>query len=111
MSDDYNNLFTTPEWRRYAEQMVSSTVPAMKDSKLFVSMGPTGDDPDVRMATELGLALLLGKPLVFIVEPGQKLPPALVRVADKIIYGEIQHPNTRKQLKEALDEIVPEKET
>ena len=107
-SEDYADLYLTQEWREYAEHAVESTLPMIEKSEVFLSIGALGVKPDVRMATELGFALMLGKPLVFIAEPGQIIPEGLRRAADKIIFGEIQHPKTQAKLKEALKSIAPE---
>jgi len=108
MTTTSSDPFASAEWRDFAERAIRELVPKMQDSDVIVSINSS--NPDVKLAVELGFALLLGKPIIMLADRGAVLPPGLTRAADKIIYGEIQHPKTAAKVKAAMDEILePEK--
>lgn len=63
-------------------------VPKLEQSAVTFSMVPRGD-ADVKYAVELGLSIMMDKPIVLLVQPGAKLPSRLVRVADDIVEIDI----------------------
>ena len=59
-------------------------VPRLQDAHVIVSLVPKGE-VDVKFATELGLSIMMGKPIIAVIRPGTQVPDKLVRVADRII--------------------------
>ena len=104
---DKDDPFKTKEWDEYSEQVIRDMLPKMKSSEVVVSIATGKDKADVKLAVEIGFCLLLGKPLVLMVDQAEKLPPGLLRAADEVVYGEIQHPKTRQAMVEAMERLVP----
>jgi len=101
--------YDSDEWREYSVRVVEEMLPKLTDSRCM-AMLLSGTDPDVKMAVELGFALLLDKPLILLVTPNTAVPERLRRAADAIVVGEIQHPNTQKELAAAIKRVGVEPE-
>lgn len=61
-------------------------IPALSKSDMFVSLFSEGYRKSPKCALELGLSILMEKPLLFFVPRGVSVPKALERVAEKIVY-------------------------
>lgn len=100
--------FESAEWLDYAQRVIDKLVPMIRDSAVTVSLVPTGPT-DVKFATELGLSIMLDKPIVAVVPPGTKVPANLVTVAKTIIEGDVSEASTQRRLKAALQELLEDK--
>jgi hypothetical protein len=89
-------------WEWFAEHVRRELVPNMRSSQVVVSIIPSNDKFDVKLALELGAALLLDKPIVLVMPEGQQAPPRLARVADKIVYGSFKTEAGRQKILEGL---------
>jgi len=81
MSEDLRN---DPDFVAWETHVKTNVLPKMEASALTVSLAP-GGEPDIKYAVELGLSIMLNKPIFVVCEPGQALPDKLLRVADKVI--------------------------
>lgn len=54
-------------------------------SSAFVLNINPGEEWDIKVAAELGMCILLDKPLVVVTWNGRPMPPGLARVATKVI--------------------------
>jgi nucleoside 2-deoxyribosyltransferase len=72
------------EWDRWVAHVREGTLKAMAESAFVASLVPSGET-DIKFAVELGLAIMLGKPIVAIALHGQVVPPKLREVADAVI--------------------------
>src|SRR5262245_20124500 len=70
-------------WAEYAEEFRRDIFPHLVESAMFVQVQNGGPDdmPDVRAATQLGMAILLGKPILLLRTPGAHVPDALAQLA------------------------------
>ena len=98
MSDDVWD----DEWEQYIRDEL---VPRIADSTATLSLVPQGET-DIKFAVELGLSIMMDKPLILVVLPGRTVPQRLRRAADAVIEGEIQHPKTAARISAALDQIM-----
>lgn len=73
-----------PEFDEWAEHQRTHVMPMMQDSALVISLVPQGD-PDIKFAVELGLSIMLDKPLLVVVMPGTIVAGKLRQVADEIV--------------------------
>lgn len=89
----------------YADQVMRDLVPKIESSNAVVSLAPDGPG-DVKFAIELGLSIMLGKPIIVVVTPGRQLPEKLVLVADAIVEGDIRSPGFGKRLRDTIDRVV-----
>lgn len=84
-------------------------VPAMRQSDVVMPLWTGGFD--VKLAVEVGAALLLDKPLVLIVQVGTPVPDKLVGVADRILEVDTRRPpgewsaDLRRRITKVVDEM------
>lgn len=97
-----------PEFERYAEHVRKELLPKLKDSNAFISITPmNAKEVDVKFAMEIGLAIMLDKPIVAIIRPGTKIPEKFSRVVDRFVEVEdISDPDSKKRLMQAVEEIL-----
>ncbi len=79
-------------------------VPKLRGSAVMAQIVP-GDDPDVKCAVELGMAILLDKPLILIVTPGRRVPERLARAADALIEWDGVSPDVGERVAAAMRDI------
>ena len=80
-------LLDDPDFQEWAERTRTHVMPMIQESALVISLVPKGD-ADVKFAVELGLAIMLDKPLLIVVQPGQIIAGKLRQVADEIVEWE-----------------------
>jgi hypothetical protein len=95
------------EW---AKHVLDEVVPKIEGSTVTISLVPTGET-DVKFAVELGLSIMLDKPILAVVQPGTKIPGHLARVADRIVEFRDDDPEgTQRGIRDALSELYDDKE-
>lgn len=96
-----------PEFDEFAEHIRAELVPEITESKIVLSITP--EDPskfDATFAVQLGVAVVLDKPILLVIRPGQKIPGKLRRVADLIVEVDWNNPeDAREQMENALQEM------
>ena len=92
-----------PEFREFARHVNAHLMPALSGSAMTVSLVPGGESSvDVKFAVELGLSIMLDKPIIAVVQPGTKVPERLVRVADRIVEADVYSEQGRERLQAAI---------
>ncbi len=76
--------YDDPEFRLYVTHVRENLIPKIDQSRFTMAMVPTGPT-DVKFAIELGLSIMLGKPIILVVRPGTKIPWKLTKIADSVI--------------------------
>ncbi|GJJ23718.1 hypothetical protein [Mycolicibacterium mageritense] len=102
MTDD---PFDTPEWHDYARRVRTELIPKLRDSAASISLVPRGVT-DVKFAVELGLSIMLDKPIIAVVPPGARVPAKLVAVADVIVEGDLDDPTMANRLNAAIAGVL-----
>ena len=77
--------FDDPQFKTFAEQALRDAVPAIASSSYVISIAPTGGTADIKIAVEIGLAILMDKPLIVLAPKGRKVAARLMRIADVVI--------------------------
>lgn len=103
-----------PRARQWVEEVRRDTLPGIDQSAYFLTITPAGE-PDVKLAVEVGLALLLDKPIIAVVPAGRTIPAKLAAVADRIVEtGDIDTYDGQRELarrvRAAMDSIDEERE-
>ena len=87
-----------PGFSKFARAVRDELAPKLDGSAIVMSLVPRATtDIDVKYAVELGLSILLDKPICLLVHPGQVLPEHLVRVADNIVEVDLANPSEAAQ--------------
>lgn len=89
-----------PEAQEWVKHVLDELVPKLKASSVTVSLVPDGPS-DVKFAVELGMSIMLDKPIILAVRPGVQIPDHLRRVADEIV--DFSNP---ANLAEAINRVV-----
>lgn len=102
------DLRNDPQFQEFERKVKKDLIPKIKDSNIFVSITPdTPDKVDVKFAVELGLAIMMDKPIVATISPGTKIPEKLAKVVDRFIEMDPDNPGA---MVDALQETVKEME-
>ena len=97
------------EWNEFEEGVRTGLVPKMTGCAYVASCVPDADNVDVKFAVELGLAIMLGKPIIAIAQPGIPVPDGLRRAAHAVVVLDDSTEEAREKsyalLKEAVDAL------
>ena len=93
------------DWNRFVQHHREHTVKAMTESALVASLVPSGET-DVKFAVELGLAIMLGKPIVALALPGTEIPEGLRKVADLIVVADLDTDEGQRKVAAKLKEFT-----
>ena len=96
-------LADDPDFKAWAERVRAHVLPMINESALTMSLVPTGDT-DIKFAVELGLSIMLDKPIIAVVQPGTKVPEHLVRVADEIVEADLDNPQGMEKVQVAIEQ-------
>lgn len=107
MSDWTDEL--DPEARKQWDEFVASArkeaVVKIAGSHIFLTLVPPEKSwTDVKFAVELGLSIMMDKPIIAIVMPGREIPEKLRRVADYICEADIDTAAGQAKLQGVLAE-------
>ena len=93
MSDPWED----PEIKRWAKHVREVVVPMIEDSDVVISIAPRGE-PDIKFCVELGMSIMLNKPIVVVARQRKDVPPQLWLIADSVIIGDITDPNFQEEM-------------
>ena len=84
-----DNPWEDPGWLEYAEHAINELVPKMARLGDHHVAGARRQETraDMKYALELGLSIMLDKPIIAVVTPGTQIPAKLMQVADEIMEG------------------------
>jgi hypothetical protein len=94
------------EWEAFVEHERRSVVKQIAGAAFVMSLVPAGE-VDIKFAVELGLSIMLDKPIVALVQPGTLIPDKLRRVADRIVVADVDTEEGRGAVETALEEFKP----
>jgi len=89
------------EWNAMVDHVRKSTVKEMAKSAFVASLVPDGET-DVKFAVELGLAIMLDKPILAVIAPGQCITEHLKRVADVVVEADLDTEAGMDAVREAV---------
>lgn len=98
MSGDWS---TEPQARAWLAHVRHQVLPMLHQSALTMVVAPEGE-PDLKIAVELGMSILLNKPIIVVVRPGQVPPPGLARVAHEVVVSDPTQPGGSAALVDVL---------
>lgn len=84
--------FEHRDFKRYANHFIGEVAPKIRGSAFMITIAPPASGADVKLATELGYAILLDKPLIVLVPVGRGEHTAkkLLRIADHVIEADFE---------------------
>jgi len=96
-----------PDAKAWVARTAKELPKMIKDSIITLSLVPDGD-PDVKFCVELGMCIMLEKPILAVVRPGTHVPDHLVRVADLIIECNMENERDKEKLAESIAAFAKE---
>lgn len=97
--------WSDPSVRKWKHHVEREVIPMIESSDSIVSLAPPDGKADVKFAVELGLAIMLDKPIIVVSSSSRPVPPKLALIATHVIDADITTPEGREQLMEALKEL------
>lgn len=85
-----------PDFKAWAAEVHQGLVPKIASSGAVVSLVPDGE-ADIKFALELGLSLMMDKPIILAVDRGRRVPDKLVKVADAIVEIDLKGDPAKSQ--------------
>jgi hypothetical protein len=96
-------------WADYTEGFRKTVLPALLSSAYMVQVGESfkPETLDLRAATEIGLMLLLDKPLLLVVPRGDVVPAALRRAAAVVLDDfDVADPDSQERMSAAIKQLT-----
>ena len=92
---------------QFEKRIRKELVPMIERSGMTISMVPTGET-DVKFAVELGLSIMLDKPIIALVLPGATVPPKLRQIADEVVVADLlgDPEDAQRVINEAMDRVA-----
>jgi nucleoside 2-deoxyribosyltransferase len=90
-----------PKVQAWARRVLKDLVPMISDSDCTISLVPHGES-DVKFAVELGFSIMLDKPIIAVVDPGQQVPARMLRVVEEVVEGPVDAPDFHERLQAAI---------
>lgn len=101
-----NDILDDPDFQEFAQLVRELVAPNIKASAYVITIAPEGGNADIKQAVEIGLAILMNKPLIVLKMPGRVVAEKLLRIADHIVEGDMNTEDGRDsvmaQLKQAM---------
>jgi hypothetical protein len=92
------------KWDEFVRFQREDTMQKMMESAFVISIVP--DESDIKFAVELGMAIMLDKPLMVVTTRlGQKLPPKLERVADQVVVADLDTEDGRQIMLRQIEDF------
>lgn len=99
------NWEQTVEGAAFIKGATEDALPKIKASAITIQLAP-GDDPDAKIAVELGFTILLGKPIILVVPPGRPVPDKLRAVADVAVFDWDDSEDSKERLSTAISTVI-----
>jgi len=97
-----SELWDDPKARKWVAHVRHQLLPMIAGSAMTVAINP-GDEPDVKAAVELGLSILLDKPIIVVNPEMRPIAEHLRRVADAVIEGDLSDAEVVGRIHAAMD--------
>jgi hypothetical protein len=101
MAKDPRDWSDYPDAKAWIADVLEHMVPKMQDSAMVMSL-VTSSKPDVKFAVEIGMAILLDKPIIAVVTPGSTVPPKLALIADEIVEVDLSSADAGAKMQAAM---------
>jgi hypothetical protein len=95
--------FADPRFVSWAQRMRLHLVPKLAASSATVFLAPPSGDADIEQAVQLGLSIMMGKPLILVVVDEREVPDKLRAIADAVIVGDLSENSTREAMAAAIE--------
>jgi len=98
------NWASGDEWDEFVRNVRKNLVHEIDESAFVMSLVPRRGQVDVKFAVELGLSLMLDKPIIAVVLPGAEMPDRLRRAVDRVVEVDIDTEAGQHELARVIKE-------
>lgn len=102
LSDDDREV-----WEEFVQSVRRDAMEKIDSSAFVLQLVPKGE-PDIKFAVELGLAILMDKPIAAVIAPDAQPPGKLLRVVDVVIKADVDTEEGRELIADAI-QMLPDK--
>lgn len=92
------------EWQAIVRHAREDTIKQMDASAFVMTLVP--EEPDIKFMLELGMAIMLDKPIIALATPQSKVPDRLRMIADQVIEVDFDTDKGREEVAQAIHKIV-----
>jgi hypothetical protein len=91
----------------FEKRVREELIPEIASSDVFACTMPQNlENVNIKLAVELGLAVLFDKPIISVIQPGTKIPEKLAKITDKFVELNMADPKgDAKRIGDAIMEI------
>jgi hypothetical protein len=100
-------FFDDPDVKAWLESAGRDMLPQMEASAISFAIFTGKIDP--KLCIEIGAAVLYDKPIVLLVVRDSFVPANLERCAAQIVRGEMNDPETRRRMQQAIEQVLAER--
>lgn len=97
--------WSDPRVRKWKHHIEREVVPMIENCDTVISIAPPDGKVDVKFAVELGMAIMLGKPIIVVQRPGILVPPKLAKIADRVVNADLTTAEGAKAIGDLMDEL------
>jgi nucleoside 2-deoxyribosyltransferase len=94
------------QWEAFVAHARREALEKIADSAFVVQL--VAEEPDVKVAVELGFAILLDKPLLAVVMPHSRPSAKLLAIADEVVEADVDTEAGRAKVAAAIDRLMSE---
>lgn len=107
MDDKLNDAFNHPAVEEYFEHVRRELVPMLNKSTVTMTLVPPEGSHDLKYAVELGLMIMMDKPIIVLAVEGRPIPPKLRAVADEVVeVSSLNDVETSMKISQAMARIA-----
>jgi hypothetical protein len=103
-----DDLTKDPEFKAWAAHVHAHVMPLIRDAETTIQLVPKGET-DIKFAVELGLSIMLDKPIITIIAPGMEISDHLRRVSDQVVELDLEADDARQKVKDAVESVMGER--
>lgn len=92
-----------PGAQQWLTHVRKTLIPMLDQSAITISLGPDLGNTDIKFAVELGLSILMDKPILVVALPGRTVPDKLRMIADDVVHCD---PHTKAGQAELMEAIM-----
>ena len=92
------------EWNEFVRHYREDVLPKMEDSGVFMTVVSPAK-VDMKFAVELGMAIMLEKPIITMVLPGARVPEKLRAISEAVVHCDMDTGKGRDELIEVIRKV------
>jgi hypothetical protein len=92
------------EWAKFVAYQREHTIGQMAKSAYVMSLVTTAEI-DIEFAVQTGMAVLMDKPIMVVVFPGATLSEKFLKVADEVVYADMDTEAGREKVRAGIDRM------